>query len=98
MQKLLHILRKRVANKYVITCIVFVFILTFCGEQSIVNRIKYASQIRTLKQEKAKYIRQTEQYKRDIDLLEHNTDSLEKFAREHYYMHTDGETVYLIDE
>ena len=93
-----HNLRKWLLNKYVITCILFAVVLTFIGEQSLVNRARRAAQIRVLKQERAEYQRQSEQYRHDIDLLEHNTDSLERFARVHYYMHADGEDVYLIEE
>jgi len=90
--------RKWLLNKYVLTCVVFALILTFCGEQSLINRARRSVQIRELKREKEECKRQSEQYRHDIDLLENNTDSLERFAREHYFMHADGEDVYLIEE
>ncbi len=90
--------RKWLLNKYILTCVVFAVSLTFCGEQSLVNRAKRAHQIGNLKQEKEECLKQSEQYRHDIQMLEQNTDSLERFAREHYYMHADGERVYLIEE
>jgi cell division protein FtsB len=43
------------------------------------------------------YRKATDKAQREIQAL-HNTDSLERFAREHYYMHTPNEDIYLIDE
>ena len=97
-QTIWQFLRKWLLNKYVITCIAFALILTFCGEHSLINRVKQAKQIKALKQEKEECLRQSEQYRHDIQTLQQNTDSLERFAREHYYFHEDGETVYLIEE
>lgn len=91
-------LKKWLLNKYVITCLIFIFIFTFCGEQSFINRTRNAIRIAALKKEKALIVSQAEQYRYEIEMLEHNVDSLERFAREHYYMHSDGETVYLISE
>ncbi len=97
-KKIWESLRKWLLNKYVLTCIVFAVVLTFCGEQSLINRARMSMQIRELKKEKQESIDQSEQYRHDIEMLETNKDSLERFAREHYYMHADGEDVYLINE
>ncbi len=91
-------LKKWILNKYVLTCLVFAVIMVFFGEQSLVNRVRRAAQISALEKERDAIKGQSEKYKHDIELLNQNTDSLERFAREHYYMHTDNETVYLIEE
>ena len=43
------------------------------------------------------YREATENAQREILLL-HNTDSLERYAREHYFMHTPNEDIYLVEE
>jgi cell division protein FtsB len=39
----------------------------------------------------------TEKAMREIQTLS-NPDSLERYAREHYYMHTHNEDIYLVEE
>lgn len=89
--------RKYLLNKYLITLLVFAVILTFCGNQSVINRVKMAREIRVKKAELREYHRKIDEAESDLRNLA-NPDSLERFAREHYHMHTPEEDVYLIDE
>lgn len=91
-------IRKYVLNKYLLTCAVFAFVLTFCGDNSLVNRAKRAKKISQMEAELSDYRQQTEQYKSEIQKLNANRDNLERFAREHYYMRQDNEDVFLIEE
>lgn len=89
-------LRKVLINKYAITLYVFAVILMFVGEQSWFNQIKRGIEIREVKREIEQVKEQTakqEQVLRNLD----NVDSLEKFAREEYHMHADGEMVYIVE-
>lgn len=88
--------RKVLINKYAITLYVFAVILMFVGEQSWFNQIKRGIEIREVKREIEQIKEQTakqEQVLRNLD----NVDSLEKFAREEYHMHAEGEDVYLVE-
>ncbi len=88
--------RKVLINKYAITLYVFAVILMFVGEQSWFNQIKRGIEIREVKREIEQVKEQTakqEQVLRNLD----NVDSLEKFAREEYHMHAEGEDVYLVE-
>ena len=88
--------RKVLINKYAITVYVFAVILMFVGEQSWFNQIKRGIEIREVKREIEQVKEQTakqEQVLRNLD----NVDSLEKFAREEYHMHAEGEDVYLVE-
>lgn len=89
---------KWILNKYIITILIFIILITFFGEYSLIKRTKNYRTIKELEQEKEMYTKQAQQFEHDINLLNSNTDSLEHFAREQYYMHAPGETVYLIDE
>lgn len=83
-------------NKYVIVIVVFASIFVFVGDHSLIQFVKRAKKIRSMEQ-------QIEATNQDIREAEHtlrileNTDSLERFAREKYLMHTDQEDVYLVD-
>ncbi len=84
-------------NKYFVVCAVFAIVLCFCGNQSVVNRVKMHYEIKEKERELREYERKIAETEADLRALE-NPDSLERFAREHYKMHADGEDVYLIDD
>lgn len=86
-----------VLNKYILTVFIFAVVIGFVGEQSIRVRIKKARQIHELEEKKARYCEGIEEANRTIQMLQ-STDSLERYAREKYLMHTDEEDVFLIEE
>lgn len=91
-------MRKYLLNKYIITCMVFAVVLTFCGDYSLIGRVKRARQIDSMQEEVETYKKQTEQLKKDIEEVSSSPDNLERYAREHYYMHADNEDVFIIEE
>ena len=88
--------RKVLINKYAITLYVFAVILMFVGEQSWFNQIKRGIEIREVKREIEQVKEQTAKQVQVLRNLD-NVDSLEKFAREEYHMHAEGEDVYLVE-
>lgn len=92
------LLRKWVLNKYVITLVVFLFMLAFLGENSWIQQIRNARQISGLEEELDNYLQEAARYRQDIRTLQGSEENLERYAREHYYMHAPNEDVYLIDE
>lgn len=89
-------LRKWFFNKYTITLYLFTIIYVFVGDQSLIKRISKATEIRKINKEKELITKQIEQAETMLKSLD-NKDSLERYAREVYIMHEDGEEVYLID-
>lgn len=91
-----NIIRKYLLNKYVLTLLVFAVVFVFVGDRSLIHRIQLERKIRTtqetIQQKRADII----QSQKTLQTLQ-NTDSLERYAREHYGMHTSNEEVYLID-
>ena len=88
--------RKVLINKYAITLYVFAVLFIFIGEQSLINQINRKREIRKTQMEIQQIKAETEETNNLLQSLD-NKDSLERFAREQYKMHTDKETVYLID-
>ena len=88
--------RKIFVNKYAITLYLFAIIYLFIGNQSLVKRIAKAREIREIKQEILLINQQTKEVENMLNSLDIK-DSLERYAREHYQMHEDGEVVYLVD-
>lgn len=88
--------RKVLINKYAITLYVFAVLFIFLGEQSLINQISRRREIRRTKQEIEQIKAETTEASNLLQSLD-NKDSLERFAREQYKMHTDNEDVYLVE-
>lgn len=88
--------RKVLINKYAITLYVFAVLFIFVGEQSLINQISRKREIRKTKQEIEQIKAETTEASNLLQSLD-NKDSLERFAREQYKMHTNEETIYLVE-
>ena len=89
--------RKYLFNKYLLAIIVFAVVFVFVGNQSLITRIRYACEIREKKAELREYEKKIEATRNDIQSLE-DPEQLERYAREHYLMHAEGEDLYIIEE
>ena len=89
-------LRKFFINKYAITLYLFAIIYLFAGNQSLIKRLAKSREINNIQQQIEQIQQDTEQTKTMLYSLDIK-DSLEKYAREEYQMHADGEVVYLVD-
>ncbi len=83
--------------KYVITLLVFLMVFLFIGDQSVIRFMQRGREIRHLEEQRDMYREGAEKAQREIQTLS-QPDSLERYAREHYYMHTPNEDIYLVDE
>lgn len=90
-------IRKYVTNKYLVVSVVFAVVFMFCGNQSLVKRIRNAREISVKEERLREYKEKIQNVSVDLRALE-DPDSLERYAREHYHMHADDEDVYLIKE
>lgn len=89
---------KYMPNKYLLTCIIFAVVLTFCGEQSYINRIRRNHALRERSEVLREYQELRDKTRQDKESLTQSPDNLERIAREKYHMHADNEDVYLIKE
>ncbi|MBQ7210227.1 MAG: septum formation initiator family protein [Paludibacteraceae bacterium] len=85
-------------NKYVLICLIFAIVLTFCGDQSLINRFRRERQISQLEEEIELYEKRLDDTRRSIETLQSGKEELERYARERYLMHEDGEQVYVVEE
>ncbi len=94
MERYLKILK----NKYFIITLFIVTWMTFFDSNNLIHRIQNKLELQELKQDKRYYkqkIKETRQNKKE---LIRNKETLEKFAREQYFMKKDDEDVYVIIE
>ena len=83
-------------NKYVVVIAIFAVLFIFVGDHSLIQFVKRATKIRSMEQQIQQTNHEIKEAEHTLQMLE-NTDSLERFAREKYFMHTDKEDGYLVE-
>ena len=80
-----------------ITLIAFLVVFLFIGDQSLIQFVRRGREIRHLEEQRDLYRSASDRAQREIQTL-HQPDSLERYAREQYFMHTTNEDIYLVEE
>ena len=70
--------------------------MTFFDDNNWIKKHQRAKEIENLELEYKHYVDEIEQNKTIIDKLHNDTDYLEKYAREHYYMKRPDEDIFLL--
>lgn len=83
--------------RWPVTIVLFAVYMTFYDSHNLINVYKLKQDIRELEQQKRYYRGKIAE---DSTVLESLKDDayLEKYAREHFYMRRDGETLYVLQE
>jgi cell division protein FtsB len=84
--------------KYVIAFAVFIIAIGFVGESSIMNRIGQQQEISKLKGEIDEYNRKFEQDRKTLNALKHDPEAIREVARSRYFMKTDKEDIFIVEE
>lgn len=84
------------SNKYVLVILLFAGWMLFLDNYSFVEHSLLDKEINELEDNKKYYQDEINADKQKIKLLK-NTDQVEKFAREKYYMKKDSEDIYIIE-
>lgn len=84
--------------KYVVAFTVFLIFVGFVGESSCVNRWGQKQEISRLQEEIDEYDRKFEKDKQTLNALKNDPEAVKRVARSRYYMKTDDEDVFLIEE
>jgi cell division protein FtsB len=92
MNRLMELLR----NKYFLSLIAFVVWMLFFDKNDIIAQYEFKSQVSKLQEEKNFYVKEIETVKKDLNELNTNLNTAEKFAREKYFMKKDNEDVFVI--
>jgi cell division protein FtsB len=92
MNRLLELLR----NKYLLSVAAFVVWMLFFDKNDIIAQYEFKSQVNKLQEEKDFYVKEIETVKKDLNELNTNLNTAEKFAREKYFMKKDNEDVFVI--
>lgn len=83
-------------NKYFLTALSFLVWLSFFDRNDFITTTAYRSQLHKLQSEKTFYEGEISKNKENLNELRTNSENLEKYAREKYYMKRDNEDVFVI--
>jgi len=89
---------KRKVNKYQITIVVFLIVTFFIGDNTLLDGIRYESKIKSLRNVIESCKKENDNKLRQLNALQGDKESLEKFAREQFLMTKPGEDLFLIVE
>ncbi|HET8830381.1 MAG TPA: septum formation initiator family protein [Pelobium sp.] len=92
MRNLLNLLK----NKFLIAGIAFIIWMLFFDRNDLASQYEYRTQVQKLEQEKEFYTAEIEKAETELKSLTTNIQSLEKFARERYFMKRENEDIYVV--
>ena len=85
-------------NKYIITIAVFTVFILFFDKTNVSSWVGESVKNKRMEREKAHYEQEIIRIDNELNLLRSNNDSLEKFAREQFYMKRKNEEIFLIED
>ncbi|MDP9230637.1 MAG: septum formation initiator family protein [Bacteroidota bacterium] len=85
-------------SKFLLTAIAFLAWMLFFDRNDFLTQRLRTNELRELQQSKQYYTDQIFTEKAELELLKSNPATLEKYAREKYYMKRDNEELFLIPE
>ncbi len=85
-------------NKYLVTGLAFVVWLLFFDKNDFYTQHQRSNELTELEQSKSFYAKEIASVRNELEQLESNPATLEKYAREKFYMKRDNEDVFIIKE
>ena len=89
---------KSLKNKYVITLVIFTVWILFFDKTNVKNWLSESGKNSRMEREKKYYEDEIINVDKQLTLLRSNNDSLQKFAREQFYLKRDNEEIFIIEE
>lgn len=84
--------------KYVVALAIFIGVIGFVGESSLVNRIAQQQEISRLRAELDEHNRKFEQDKKTLNALKYDEEAVRDVARSRYYMKSDNEDIFIVED
>ncbi len=82
-------------NRYAFTVLVFLIFITFFDQNNLITQYSYRTQLKKLETEKDYFNKQIKTTRTELNELTKNPTSLEKFAREKYFMKKANEEIFV---
>lgn len=87
-----------IKSKYFITIILFIIWLVFFDQNNLIQYFKFKKQYKKLLQDKEYYLQKIKEDSEKIYELQTNAKTIEKFARENFFMKKPNEDLFIIIE
>jgi cell division protein DivIC len=88
-----------IKNKYLLTAVGFTIWILFIDDRDfITTHFRHKKELAKLEQSKKYYQGQITSTKAELEKLKSNPSTIEKYAREKYFMKKDNEDIFLIQE
>ena len=84
-------------NKYVLTIVVFVVWIAFFDQNNFFTQYDFIKELNSLEKDKAFFIEELGNTRQELNDLTTNPITLEKFAREKYFMKKDNEEIFVFE-
>jgi len=85
-------------NKYLLTAICFLVWIVFFDERDVISNIRRNQELKALEKSRDFYISENEKIRKELEQLEKNSATMEKYAREKFHMKKDNEDLFIIPE
>lgn len=85
-------------NKYSITVLVFIVWVGFFDQNNFFTQYDFIQELNSLEKDKTYFIEELKQTKQELNDLTTNPVTLEKFAREKYFMKKDNEEIFVFEQ
>ena len=82
-------------NRYAYSIVIFVIWVSFIDQNNVMTQYSYLSELKILKGEKEYFNEAIKKTSQELDDLTKNPKTLEKFARENYFMKKEDEEVFV---
>jgi cell division protein FtsB len=82
-------------NRYAFSFLAFIIWIAFFDQNNIMTQYSYHSELNLLKNEKNYFDKAIEKTSKELNDLTKNPATLEKFARENYYMKKENEEIFV---
>ncbi len=83
-------------HKYSVTIVLFLLWMTFIDDNNLLLSMQRHHEAAVLEEQIEDYRQQYETYSREVDALENDPTTIEKKAREQYYMQRANEDVFVV--
>ena len=85
-------------NKYMITVVVLIVWVGFFDQNNFITQYGFVLELRSLEKDKAFFMEELTKTRQELNDLTTNPVTLEKFAREKYFMKKDNEEIFVFEQ
>jgi cell division protein DivIC len=85
-----------ITNKYLLTLLILGLWVVFFDKNDVLTQMEFSKQLAELEKEKTYYLKEIANNKSKLKELQTSDIGIEKFAREQYLMHKEGEEIFVI--